>query len=65
MWILKFIKGLGRFFADLLFLIIAVIVASTIFASTNMTLAIVLAIPVWLGLAWAYKGVFGPRHAPA
>ncbi|MGB1876992.1 MAG: hypothetical protein ACPHGY_08770 [Rhodospirillaceae bacterium] len=65
MWILKFVKGVGRFLADLLFLIIAVIVSSTIFASTSLTLAIVLAIPVWLGLAWVYKGVFGPRHAPA
>ena len=65
MWILKFIKGLGRFLADILFLILAVILASAIFASTGLILAFVLAIPVWLGLAWIYKGVFGPRAVAA
>lgn len=65
MWILKFIKGLGRFFADILFLIVAVIIASIVFANAGLILAFVLAIPVWLGLAYAYKGVFGPREATA
>lgn len=65
MWILIFIKGLGRFFADILFLIIAVILASIVFANVGLVLAFVLAIPVWLALAWAYKGVFGPRHVAA
>jgi hypothetical protein len=65
MWILKFIKGFGRFLADILFLIIAVVLASTVFASTGLILAVVLAIPVWLSLAWIYKGVFGPRAVAA
>ncbi len=65
MWIWKFIKGLGRFFADILFLIVAVILASIVFANTGLILTLVLAIPVWLGLAWIYKGVFGPRQVVA
>lgn len=65
MMLLRIIKGLGRFFADILFLIIGVIVASIVFANTGLIVAFVLAIPVWLGLAWLYKGVFGPRQAAA
>lgn len=63
--LLKIIKGLGRFFADILFLIIGVILASIVFANTGLIVAFVLAIPVWLALAWLYKGVFGPRQAAA
>ena len=65
MSLLRIIKSLGWFLADILFLIIGVILASVVFANTGLIAAFVLAIPVWLALAWLYKGVFGPRQVQA
>lgn len=65
MLLLRIIKSLGWFLADILFLIIGVTLASTVFANTGLIVAFILAIPVWLALAWLYKGVFGPRQVQA
>lgn len=65
MWILRFLRSVGRLLLDLLFIFGGVIVAAYVFNAAGFVLAVVLAIPTWLVFAWVYKIVFGPRPAAA
>lgn len=61
MIVVKILKGILRLIADLLYLIVAVIVAGIILSSGGIVLAAILTLPVWYGLSVLYKGIFGPR----
>ena len=65
MWILRFLRSVGRLLLDFLFILGGVIVAAYVFNAAGFVLAVVLAIPTWLVFAWVYKIVFGPRPAAA
>lgn len=61
MIVVKILKGILRLIADLLYLIVAVIVAGIILSSVGIVFAVILTLPVWYGLSVLYKGIFGPR----
>lgn len=61
MIVVKILKGIARLIADLLYLILAVIIAGVILSSVGFVFAIILTLPVWYGLSVLYKGIFGPR----
>lgn len=61
MIVVKILKGILRLIADLLYLIVAVIVAGLILSSVGIVFAVILTLPVWYGLSVLYKGIFGPR----
>jgi len=61
MIVVKILKGILRLIADLLYLIVAIIVAGIILSSVGFVFALILTLPVWYGLSVLYKGIFGPR----
>ncbi len=65
MWILRFFKGVGRFLLDILFVLVGLILAATVFNVVGLFWAIVISIPAWIALAWFYQTLFGLRTASA
>lgn len=61
MWVWKLIKGIGRLLVDFIYLILGVIVTAIIFNAVGIIPAFLIALPVWLGLSFVYKLIFGPR----
>jgi hypothetical protein len=63
MWIWKFIKGIGRVIVDFLYIIAGVILTAIVFNSVGIIPAFLIALPVWLAVAYVYTLIFGPRAA--
>lgn len=65
MWVWKLIKGIGRVIVDFLYVIVGVIVTAIVFSSVGIIPAFLIALPVWLAVAFIYTLIFGPRAAKA
>lgn len=65
MWVWRLIKGIGRLLVDFVVLIIGVTVTAMIFNAVGIIPAFLIALPVWLAMAFLYKLIFGPRTPTA
>ena len=65
MWVWKLIKGTGRAMVDFLYIILGIILTAIVFNSVGIIPAFLIALPVWLAVAFVYTLIFGPRASKA